>query len=87
VYNINSTEPEQQFDPDFSVNGITKQIRLTNVLNTSTVITIIKRQGSNWGNNQTEMNFINSVVGSEHNDSSLTYDSTGVTFDTVDTRF
>jgi hypothetical protein len=87
VYNINSEEGEHTFDADFSVNGTTKQIRLTNVLSANTIVTIIKRQGSKWVNNQTELNFIGSVPGVDYADISITYDSTSITFDSEDTRF
>jgi len=66
VYNINSTEGEHQFDADFAVNGTTKQIRLTNVLSANTIVTIVRRQGSQWINNQTELNFIGAVPGVDH---------------------
>jgi hypothetical protein len=62
VYNINDSNGEVQFDADFSVNGTTKQIRLTNVLSPNTVVTIVKRQGNRWVSNQIELNFINSVT-------------------------
>ena len=87
VYNINSAEGNHKFDADFSVNGTTKQIRLTNVLSANTIVTIIKRQGSKWINNQTELNFIGSVPGVDYADISITYDSTSITFDSEDTRF
>jgi hypothetical protein len=57
------------------------------VLSANTIVTIIKRQGSKWVNNQTELNFIGSVPGVDYADISITYDSTSITFDSEDTRF
>lgn len=66
VYNINSTDGEIQFDADFSVNGKNNRIRLTNLLTTDTIVTIVRRQGKPWLANQKELNFINYVPGATY---------------------
>lgn len=63
VYNINSDDREIQFDADFSVNGSSNRIRLTNALTINTIVTIVRRQGTPWLANQKELNFINYVPG------------------------
>ena len=54
VFNINkaptSPEGDVQFDADFSVNGTTKQIRLTNPVPVGTRITVVKQTGTIWNN-------------------------------------
>jgi hypothetical protein len=66
-----STTGDVQFDPDFSVNGYSKQIRLTNVLDPGTLVTVVKRTGVEWGsstnireNPSKVAEFIRSVPGS-----------------------
>ena len=48
--NINSTSPlgDVQYDADFSVDGKSKRIRLTNAVPAGTLITVIKRTGTSW---------------------------------------
>ena len=41
------------FDADFSVDGISKQIRLTNPLPIGTIVTVVKRTGAVWHNQYT----------------------------------
>ena len=41
------------FDADFSVDGVSKQIRLTNQLPIGTIVTVIKRTGAVWHNQYT----------------------------------
>ena len=48
-----SPQGDQQFDADFSVDGTSNQIRLTNQLPIGTQITVIKRTGSVWANQYT----------------------------------
>ena len=54
AFNVNkspySPEGDTQFDADFSVNGISKQIRLTNPVPVGTRLTIVKQYGSVWNN-------------------------------------
>ena len=54
AFNVNkspySPKGDTQFDADFSVNGIAKQIRLTNPVPVGTRITIVKQYGSVWNN-------------------------------------
>ena len=48
--NINQDSPAGDiiFDADFSVNGISKTIRLSNKLTEGTLVTIVKRTGTEW---------------------------------------
>jgi hypothetical protein len=52
VFNINegpkSPEGDVKFDADFSVNGSSSQIRLTNKLDITTQITVYRRTGVDW---------------------------------------
>ena len=52
VHDVNqnpySPAGDVQFDADFSVDGYSKQIRLTNVLDAGTLVTVIKRTGKDW---------------------------------------
>jgi hypothetical protein len=54
VHNVNnspySPEGDVQLDADFSVNGTNNQIRLTNLLNSGTQVTVVKRTGIAWDN-------------------------------------
>ena len=48
MFNVNLNK-EVWFDADFSVNGKTKQIRLTNILdNPDTVVTVVRKLGRHW---------------------------------------
>ena len=53
IHNMNNgaTSPagDVQFDADFSVNGTTKQIRLTHPITPGTLITVIRKTGIYWG--------------------------------------
>jgi len=57
VFNINegpkSPEGDVKFDADFSVNGSSSQIRLTNKLDITTQVTVYKRTGVDWDGKQT----------------------------------
>jgi hypothetical protein len=69
--NINATSPEGDiaFDADFSVDGKSKQIRLTNVLPIGTQVTVIKRTGMSWNLPTTSAvisTFLNAVPGSQY---------------------
>ena len=77
VFNVNqhpeSPEGDVQFDADFSVDGVTKSIRLTNDLASGIHITVIKRTGSIWdsaltirNDNTSLANFIKHVPGVWH---------------------
>jgi hypothetical protein len=52
VYNVNqapnSPDGDIQFDADFSVDGTTNQIRLTNRLAPGTRVTVIRKTGTSW---------------------------------------
>ena len=52
VYNVNihpeSPDGDIQMDPDFSVNGTTNSLRLTNALDQGTIITVVKKTGRLW---------------------------------------
>ena len=52
VYNVNSApyspEGDVQFDAEFSVDGTTAAIRLTNKLPVGTIVTVVKRVGNSW---------------------------------------
>ena len=54
VHNVNnspySPEGDIQLDADFSVDGTTSRIRLTNLLNSGTQVTVVKRTGIAWDN-------------------------------------
>ena len=54
VHNVNnspySPEGDVQLDADFSVDGTTNRIRLTNLLNSGTQVTVVKRTGIAWDN-------------------------------------
>ena len=59
-----------QFDADFSVDGYSKQVRLTNLLSPGTKVTVVKRTGINWDgitdirtDNSSVSEFIRSVPG------------------------
>lgn len=48
MFNVNLNK-EVWFDADFSVNGKTKQLRLTNILdNPDTIVTVVRKRGSYW---------------------------------------
>jgi hypothetical protein len=69
--NINATSPDGDiaFDADFSVDGKSKQIRLTNVLPIGTRVTVIKRTGTDWNLPTTSAvisTFLNAVPGSQY---------------------
>lgn len=64
VYNVN--DGLVQFDADFAVDGTTKSIRLTNLLSINTLVTVVRRRGNMWVENQNELNFVNLVPGSEY---------------------
>jgi len=52
VHNVNqhpdSPEGDIQMDPDFTVDGVSNSIRLTNALDAGTTVTIVKRVGKMW---------------------------------------
>ena len=52
VFNVNkapySPAGDVRFDADFAVDGVGKQIRLTNLLDIGTQVTVIKRTGTAW---------------------------------------
>jgi len=43
-----SPSGDAQFDADFSVDGVSNSIRLTNNLPKGTIVTVIKQIGSQW---------------------------------------
>jgi len=103
VHNINqaqySPEGDVDFEPDFAVNG-TNTIRLTNTLGLGTQVTVVKRTGYSWDSGLNILyddskiaRFLKGAPGiwySELNKSakaSGTFDSTGITFDSVKTTF
>lgn len=43
-----SPEGDVQFDAEFSVDGVSNEVRLTNVLEFGTQITVVKRTGNDW---------------------------------------
>lgn len=57
VFNINKSSysplGDVQFDADYSVDGTTKQIRLTNPVPVGTRIIVVRRFGSKWNNKYT----------------------------------
>ena len=57
VFNVNnaqySPEGDVQFDADFSVDGVSKSIRLTKAVPVGTTVTVIKQLGSTWDNKYT----------------------------------
>jgi hypothetical protein len=71
IHNMNngpsSPDGDVQFDADFSVDGTSKQIRLTYPVTPGTLITVIKKTGIHWGLGAASViSFINSEVGSTY---------------------
>jgi hypothetical protein len=65
--NPNSPAGDVQFDADFSVNGTSKQIRLTHPVTPGTLITVIKKTGVYWElGSAPDIAFINAVTGSQY---------------------
>jgi hypothetical protein len=56
VFNINkgskSPEGDVKFDADFSVNGVSSQIRLTNLLDVAVQVSVYQRTGTAWDGKQ-----------------------------------
>jgi len=79
-----------QYDADFSVDGKTKQLRLTHAVPVGTLITVIKRTGIDWSLPIYESvinRFLNAVPGSTYTYEALTFNSEEVTFDDDNTKF
>jgi hypothetical protein len=71
IHNMNNSASspagDVQFDADFSVNGTTKQIRLTHPITPGTLITVIKKTGMHWGLGATPViAFITAETGSTY---------------------
>jgi hypothetical protein len=65
--NPNSPAGDVQFDADFSVNGTSKQIRLTHPVTPGTLITVIRKTGVYWElGSAPVIAFINAVPASEY---------------------
>lgn len=103
VYNVNeapeSPEGDVVFDPDFTVDGTSAQITLTNNLEFGTYVTVIKRTGTAWDssvNIQTDdskiAKFLKATPGIWYSEvkrfrEDSTFDSTAGTFDSTGTTF
>lgn len=107
LFNINehpeSTEGDVQFDADFSVDGTSKELRLTNELTFGTQVTVIKKSGKVWDStvnilddNSKVANFLKATPGiwysgidkyESTSETAFTFDSATGTFDGTSTTF
>jgi len=79
AHNVNihpeSTEGDVQLDPDFSVDGTSKSLRLTHTLDEGTNVTVVKKVGTMWN----EINFVPQASSFDSN--TFTIDNGYTTFD------
>ena len=106
VYNVNqapnSPAGDMQFDADYSVDGTTNRIRLTNLLAAGTKVTVVKRTGKRWDSTlniqydttkiaeflkETPGIWYTGITKYESNTGTVTLDNYNVTFDNAQYTF